>query len=166
MIPSIEEKQIAIRLNEMLINRLDVLSRNSGLNRNHLMLNLVRVWLDVLNKVSMPGLFYIASLLRERHMQMECCQAYEHEFTESPFIEKPLPLKFSESEIFQVNTFMCVNQISRHLLLKTMIIVGIEELEMLVDRQAFQFSEIEGKLHRSFKSIMERSFKALKAYLK
>jgi hypothetical protein len=166
MIPNIDEKQIAIKLNDHLIGSLDALAKNGEMNRNHLMLSFVNIWLNVLEESRMRGLFYIANLMRVRETQMQCTPAYEHEFTESRLPEKPLPLKFSESSIHSINALASVNHISRHLLLKTMIIVGIEELEKLTDRKPYQFAAIEKELHKLFTKIMEKGFKAFKAFIK
>jgi len=166
MIPKIDEKQIAIKLNDHLIGSLDTLARNGELNRNHLMLSFVNIWLSVLEEARMRGLFYIANLMRVRETQMQATPAYEHEFTESRLPEKPFPLKFNESTIQGIDGLACVNHISRHLLLKTMIIVGIEELEKLTDRKPYQFAAIENELHKLFTQIMEKGFKAFKAFIK
>ncbi|GFE56747.1 hypothetical protein [Geobacter sp. AOG1] len=166
MIPSIDEKQIAIKLNESLIGSLDVLAKNGGMNRNHLMLSFVNIWLSVLEASKMPGLFYIANLLRVRENQMQFTPAYEHEFTESRIPEKPLPIKFNEADIFNINRFANFNHISRHLLLKTMVIVGIEEFGNLTDYRSYQFGAIEKELHNLFSNIMRKGFKAYMAYIK
>jgi hypothetical protein len=47
-----------------------------------------------------------------------------------------------------------------------MIIVGIEELEYITDREPFQFGSVEKKLHKSFSTIMKKGFNAFKAYMK
>jgi len=165
MIPAVNERQIAIKLNDSLIDNLNTLAKNGGMNRNHLMLSLVNLWISALDGSKLSGLFYIANLLRVREIQMFSF-AFEHEFTESRIPEKPLPLKFSESSIDSINALASVNHISRHLLLKTMIIVGIEELETLTDRRPYQFEAIEPKLHNVFKKIMEKGFEAFEAYIK
>ncbi len=166
MIPPRDEKQIAVKLNEQLIDRLDALARNGGMNRNHLMSSFVNVWLSALEKASMPSLFYIANLFRVRENQMHRMRVYEHEFTELRLPEKPLPLKFTESDIFRINSLACVNHISRHLLLKTMIIVGIEDLENKIDSMPFQFGALEPELYKSFSIVMQKGDKSFRAYLK
>jgi metal-responsive CopG/Arc/MetJ family transcriptional regulator len=166
MIPRIDERQIAIKLNEILIGSLDSLAKNGDMNRNHLMLSIVNTWLSVLEEAKEPGLFYIASLLRVRENQRKCKFSYEHEFTESCVPERALPMKFSESCIHSINAFANFNHISRHLLLKTMVIVGIEELDELTERKLYQFGTIEQALHHSFSTIMKKGLKAYNAYIK
>jgi hypothetical protein len=166
MIPRIDEKQISIKLNETLVGRLDVLAKKGELNRNHLMLSFVNIWSSVLEEANLPGLFYIANLLRVRENQMKGDYVYEHEFTESRLPEKPFPIKFSESSVSNISAFASVNHVSRHLLLKTMIIVGIEELENITDGKNFQFGVIEPELHKRFSLIMKKGLTAFKAYLK
>lgn len=166
MTPHMDEKQIAIKLDESLIGRLDVLAKSCGMNRNHLMLSFVNIWINVLEEANYAGIFYIANLMRVRQAQMDFSKAYEHEFTELRIPEKPIPLKFSEASISSINAFACVNHISRHLLLKTMIIVGLEELENETECGNFQFGAIEPKLHNKFSLVMKKGFRAFKAYLK
>lgn len=165
MIPHIDEKQIAIKLNDNLISSLDALARAGDMNRNHLMLSLVNIWISVLDESRLPGLFYISNLHRVRDIQC-FSPAYEHEFTESRIPEKPLPIKFSEVSISNIDRFANFNHISRHQLLKTMIIVGIEELETIADCRPFQFGSVEKKLHHSFSTIMKKGLKAHLAYMK
>ncbi|MDD2366076.1 MAG: hypothetical protein PHN84_07925 [Desulfuromonadaceae bacterium] len=166
MIPNTDERQIAIKFNDNLISNLDCAAKAGEMNRNHLMLSLVNIWLNVLmNNSGLRSLFYITCILRTRKKQMECKPAFEHEFTESRLPEKPLPLKFSDSTIFDIDSLACVNQISRHQLLKTMIIVGVEELRELTEGKTYQFGAVEKKLHKSFSTIMEKGFKAFKAYI-
>jgi len=165
MVAQMDEKQIAIKLNEYLISSLDALAKAGGMNRNHLMLSFVNTWVNVLDESSMRGLFYISNLLRVREVQ-SFSSAFEHEFTESRIPEKPLPMKFSDSSITGIDALASVNHISRHQLLKTMIIVGIEELEKITERRPYKFCSIEFKLHNSFSNIMKKGFKAFKAYIK
>lgn len=160
-----EEKQIAIKLNDFLIGRLDSLAKRGSTNRTHLMLSFINLWLNVLEESRMPGLFYITNLLRVRETQMNRAPAYEHEFTESRIPEKPIPLKFEESTISIIDGRAHINHISRHQLLKVMIIVGIEDLETIIDNKPFQFGNVEDRLHQSFIQIMNKGFKAFKAYI-
>jgi len=163
MSPLYDEKQIAIKLNERVISSLDGLAKNGSTNRSHLMLSLINIWISVLENVPMAGLFYITSLLRSR---VQLYPGYPLEFTESRLPEKPLPLKLSDSTIETVLGLASVNRISRHQLLKVMIIVGMEELEDLTDRTPFEFGAIEQQLHKSFTKLMEKGFKAFKAFSK
>ncbi len=162
-----DEKQIAIRLNEDLIARLDSLAGFGEMKRNHLMLSFVNIWLSVLEKSEMAHVFYAANILRVHEFQMTGGMgAYEHEFTESRPPEKPFPIKLTKEDIFNIYRFANFSHISNHLLLKTMIIVGIEELEKLTDDKPYQLGTIEPQLYKSFAKIMEKGFKAFKAYIK
>ena len=165
MIPQNDEKQIAIKLNDNLISSLDALAKAGDMNRNHLMLSFVNIWVSVLDESMLPGLFYISNLHRVREIQ-HFSPAYEHEFTESRIPEKPIPMKFSESNILTIEALASINHISRHQLMKTMIIVGIEELENITDRGPYQFGSVEKKLHNAFSTIMKKGFKAHLAYMK
>jgi hypothetical protein len=166
MLPRIDEKQISIKLNDLLIDRLDVLAKKGEMKRNHLMLSFVNIWLSVLEEARLPGLFYISNLLRVRELQMNGEFVIEHEFTETRLPEKNLPIKFSESTIFTIYTFTNVSHISRHQLLKIMIIVGIEELEKITEGKPYQFGSIEKKLFDLFSMVMNKGFKAFMIYRK
>jgi hypothetical protein len=167
MIPRFDEKQIAVKLNDNFISRLDVLAKKGDMNRNHLMLSIINIWISVLED-SNSGLFYISNLFRVRQIQMECRMGYEHEFenTDLRTPEKPLPLKFSESSILTITGLASLNHISRHLFLKTMIIVGIEELEEITDCKPYQFGAVEQELHNLFLNVMTKGNKAFMAYLR
>lgn len=167
MSPGIDEKQISIKLNDNLIGRLDRLANNGEMNRNHLMLSFVNLWLSVLEKSSMPGLFYINNLLRVRKFQMlGVLSVHEHGYADSSIPEKPYPIKISESVIFNINRFTSFNPISRHQLLKIMIIVGIEELECITENKPYEFGHIEKKLNDSFSFTMKKGFDAFQEFNK
>lgn len=166
MIPDINDKQVAIKLNEQLIGSLDRLAKAGGTNRTTLMHMIVSTCLDALDKADMPGIFYIASLLRVRKLQLEMQFAYEHEFTGFPYPEKAIPMKFSEEALDKIGVFFNHNHITRHLLLKTIIIVGIEEMERLTDGEPYQLDKISKALFKSYSDLMKRGYKAFRTFIK
>lgn len=159
-------KQVAVQLNEIYASRLDDLAKRGGMNRNHLMLFLVNIWLNVLNQGAFPGMFYILNLLRVRFLQFEGHSPYEHEFTGSKLPVKSFPIKLTEATIDELGAFANHNHITKHNLLKTMIIVGIEELEELTDRNTYQIGIVEPLLHKSFSTLMKKGPKIFKEFIK
>ncbi len=162
----IEEKQVAVQLNEIYANRLDALAKGGEMNRNHLMLFIVNIWLNVLKQEAFPGMFYILNLLRVRVLQMEGHFPYEHEFTGSKLPVKSFPIKLSETTIFELGAYANHNHITKHNLLKTMIIVGIEELEEITGGKMFQLGTVEPLLHRLFSNLMKKGPQVFKAFCK
>jgi hypothetical protein len=167
MTPNIDEKQISIKLNDFLIGRLDILAENGGLKRNHLMLSFVNLWLSVFETTRFILTFYVANLLRVHEAQMnQDLDVYEHEDSESKPPEKPYPIKLSEADSFKIRCHALKSHITRHQMLKIMIIVGIEELENVTDSKTYRFEDIEKRLFKEFKKIMEKGERAFKAYIK
>jgi len=162
-----DEKRIAVKLNDGLTNRLDSLAKRSSIIRTDLMLCLVNTWLNVLDKSQFPHIFYVANLLRVYKAQMNMeLGVYEHEFSGSRILEKPIPIKIKESDIFIIYGYANKSHLSRHQLLKTMIIVGIEELEKIVPVGLYQYASVEPALSKVLSSIMSNGYKAFKAYNK
>ena len=159
-------KQIAVRLNESMISRLDHLAKLGSTNRHHLMLSLVSFWLNVLDETKLARVFYIANLHRVREEQRNGNFAYEHEFQAERIPEKPLPIKLTDGDNWNVGCFANHSHLSKHQLMKTMIIVGIEELEKIIDVNGFDIASVEPKLLKGFKRILQKGDKAHKAYLK
>lgn len=166
MIPDINDKQVAIKLNEQLISSLDRLAKAGGTNRTTLMHIIVSTCLDAFEKADMPGIFYIASLQRVRKLQLEMKFPYELEFTGFPYPEKPIPIKLSEETLYKIGVYMNHNHITRHMLLKTIIIVGIEEMELLTDGQPYQPDKISKALFKSYSDLMKRGYKAFQTFIK
>lgn len=165
-IPNVE-KLIAVKLNADLTSRLDSLAKRAGMLRAQLMLNFVNIWINVIENSKLAHVFYTANLLRVHEAQMNSILGiYEHEFSGSRITEKPIPIKMSESDIFKVSGYANKNHLSRHQMLKTMIIVGIEELEKITSEGSYQYGSVEPELHNAFCLIMKKGYNAYKAYIK
>lgn len=167
MTPNIDEKQISIKLNDFLIGRLDILAENGGLKRNHLMLSFVILWLSVLETTGFVLTFYAANIFRVHEAQMhQDLEVYEHEDSESKLPEKPYPIKVSDADDFKIRCHALKSHITRHQMLKIMIVVGIEELEKITDSKKYKFEDIEKLLFKKFKMVMEKGERAFRAYIK
>jgi predicted DNA-binding protein len=167
MTSRIDEKQIAIKLNDNLIERLDSLAKRGGMNRSHLMLSFVDTWLSVLEMSRLTFTFLVANILRVHEAQVKGRMGvYEHKNSGSGIPEKPIPIKLSEADIFKVIGHAMKSHISRHQMLKIMIIVGIEELEAITDHKPYQFWEIEQQLYNEFSMIMKKGVRVFKEFIK
>lgn len=163
----IDEKQIAIKLNDNLIGRLDSLAQLGDMKRSHLMLSLVNIWLNVLETSPLKLMFFAANILRVHEAQMKGRMGvYEHEYSGSRIPEKPIPIKLSEADIFKVLGHAMKSHISRHQMLKIMVIVGIEELEAITDKKPYQFGDIEQRLFKEFSMLMKKGERVFKEFIK
>jgi len=162
-----DEKRIAVKLNDKLTARLDSLAKRSGIIRTNLMVSFVKTWLKVLEESQLSHMFYIANLLRVHKAQMNMEDGiYEHEFSGSRIPEKPIPMKISESSVLEVSGYANKSHLSRHQMLKTMIIVCIEELEKITPEGSYQYGSVEPALLKVLSSIMNKGYNAFKAYIK
>jgi metal-responsive CopG/Arc/MetJ family transcriptional regulator len=167
MTANIDEKQIAIKLNDDLIGRLDSLSKLGGMNRSHLMLSFVNIWLNVLETSRLKLIFFVANILRVHEAQMNGeMNLYEHEYSASRIPERAIPIKLSEADIFKVLGHAMKSHISRHQMLQIMIIVGIEELEKITDYKPYQLGDIEKLLFKEFSMLMKKGEKVFKEFIK
>lgn len=167
MTPDIEEKQIAIKLNDGLIGRLDSLADHGGLKRSHLMLSFVNLWLSVLEKSQFKLMFYVANILRVHEAKMnQDLNVYEHEYSGSSIPERPIPIKLSDADIFKISCHANKNHISRHQMLKIMVIVGLEELEKITDYESYRFEDVEERLNKKFSMLMEKGERVYKEFIK
>lgn len=163
MTPRFDEKQCSVRLNEDYISKLNRLAELGAMNRHHLMLCLINVWLSVLNKKGvMPHVFNAAVVLRELQGALDGIPKPDYSVYIVP--EKPLPMKFTEGDIFDLERFASFSHISRHQLMKDMLMVGIEELGEITNYGEYQYGEVEPKLFKSLELIMKKGEKAFNAF--
>lgn len=156
------EKQIAIKLSENYTFRLDDLARRGHTNRRQLMVNFISLWLNELKERSSANLFHLAIILRGIEADMNQDYGRRSEFIESNFPEKPFPIILTEDDSRYVMSYAGRANMTRHHMMKSMVITGIEELEELTDNKEYEFSAIEPKLERAFGVIMAKGFKAFK----
>ena len=88
MINNLGEKQIAIKLSENYIYRLDDLAKRGNTNRRQLMVNFIKVWLDELKETKSENYFHLAIILRSIEADMEQDYSRRSEFIESNLPEK------------------------------------------------------------------------------
>jgi hypothetical protein len=162
MINNLGEKQIAIKLSENYISRLDDLARRGNTNRRQLMVNFIKVWMDELKESNSANFFHLAIILRSIEADMEQDYSRRSEFIESNLPEQPFPIMLTEDDSIYVVSCAGRANMTRHHMMKNMVITGIEELEELTDRKKYDFSVVEPKLKRAFGIIMAKGFRAFR----
>lgn len=166
MSPRNEDKAIAVKLSELFIQRLDTLARNGSFNRHQLMLTLVTVWLGVLNESGHATLFDLALLLREKIKAARDMVETPWEYAESHFQEKSIPIKLPDVSILEITCLVSRTRMTRHQIMKNMVVVGMEELEILSNNNPYNYSEIESKFIKRLQEIMSTAIKLMRIALK
>lgn len=164
MIENLDEKQVAIKLSETYISRLDDLARLGHTNRRQLMVNFIKLWLDELKETSSANFFHLAIILREVEANLNSDFGRKSEFVESFFPEKQLPMPIILTEDDNLYIISCSGRtnMTKHHLMKSMIITGIDELEELTKNTEYNFSVVEPKLKRAFGIIVAKGRRAYK----
>ena len=162
MAQSFDEKQISIRFSEVYKSRLDDLAKRGDTSRSQLMVNFIKIWLEELRESHSANFFHLAIILREIDAEFEMDRYRKSEFVEllNPSPEKPFPVRLLEDNIIDLTAFAGMCNMTRHNMMKTMIVTGIGELEALTDDTEYGLSVIEPKLKRAFGIIMARGAKA------
>ena len=162
MIENLGEKQIAIKLSEKYISRLDDLAKRGKTNRRQLMVNFIKIWLDELKEVNKANLFHLAIVLRGIKDDMNQDDSRRAEFVEFNRPEKPFPIILSRNDSLYIISCAGRANMKRHHMMKSMVITGIEELEELTEKKEYDFSVVEPKLKRTFGVIMAKGFRAFR----
>lgn len=154
------EKQIAIKLSEKYVSRLDDLARRGHTNRSQLMGNFIKVWMDELLESNSANFFHLAIILREIEAEFGSDLARRSEFVELNIPEKPFPIMLTEDDSLHIVSWAGMANMTRHHMMKNMVITGIEELEALTNNQEYDFSVVEPKLKRALGIIMAKGARA------
>ncbi|MCX5818776.1 MAG: hypothetical protein NT047_02520 [Deltaproteobacteria bacterium] len=164
----LDEKQIAIKLSEKYISRLDDLAKRGNTNRRQLMVNFIRIWLEELRESNSANFFHLAIILREIQADMEMDSNRRSEFVESffPSPERPLPIMLSEDDSYYTVSAAGRCNMTRHNFMKNMVITGIEELEILTSNQEYEYYVVEPKLKRAFGIIVAKGLTAFRKGIK
>ena len=160
MIENLVEQQIAIKLSENYILRLDDLARRGNTNRRQLMVNFIKIWMNELKESSSANFFQLAIILRSIEADMNQDDPRRAEFVESNRPEKPFPIMLNEDDSLYIVSCAGRANMTRHHMMKSMVITGIEELEEMTDNKEYDFSVVEPKLKRAFGIIMAKGVKA------
>jgi hypothetical protein len=162
MIENLDEKQVAIKLSENYISRLDDLARRGHTNRRQLMVNFIKIWFDELKESNSANFFHLAIILRGIEADVKQDFRRRNEYIESIFPEKPFPIMLTEDDNLYVISCSGRANMTKHHMMKSMIITGIGELEELTDNKEYDFSVVEPKLKRAFGVIVAKGFRAFK----
>lgn len=154
------DKQIAIKLSEKYISRLDDLAKRGHTNRRQLMVNFVRIWMDELKESNSANFFHLALILRGIEADFKSDNRRRSEFIESNYPEKPFPIMLSEDDEMDISAFAGRANMTRHHMMKSMVITGIEELEELTNNKEYEFLGVRQKLKKAIAAIMAKGSKA------
>ncbi|MFZ3207364.1 MAG: hypothetical protein WA140_00800 [Geobacteraceae bacterium] len=160
------EQQVTVKLNDFRISRLDMLAKLGSMNRHYLMQSFVNLWLNVLGSFKMPHVFYLAIVFRDLEAPLKGIDRPQQDFSESTLPARSLPIKLTESAIFSIDCFANKSNITRHQMMKNMVITGIDELAEITDYKLFDFAMIEPQLNKAFVLIMRKALKAFEAGMK
>ncbi len=166
MSPKNEDRQITVKLSELFIKRLDALAKNGSLNRHQLMLTLVTLWLKVLDETGFATLFDLALLLREKIRAVRDLIETPWEYAESHFQEKSIPIKLPDSSILKITCLVSKTRMTRHQIMKNMIVVGMEELENISLNKPYDYADVEPKLVKQLNETMNMASKLMRIALK
>lgn len=160
------ETQVTVKLNDFRIARLDSLAKLGTTNRHSLMQSIVNLWLNVLASSKIPHVFYMAIVFRDLEAPAKRLTRSQQDFSESPLPTKSLPIKLTESAIGKIDGFANKSNITRHQMMKNMIITGIDEIDVITDFQPFDYYTIEPQLHKAFVHIMRQAEKMFEVGMK
>lgn len=166
MYPQNDEKQVSVRLSEYFIDRLDKLAKNGSVNRHHLMLCLIIIWLKVLEYSKLPNYFKLAIEIRDLEARLKGDMKPPLEYIESKFPEKSIPVKLTDADIKRIACLVSRTHLSRHQLLINMMNIGIEELENATSSEVYRYADIEPQLYSSLETIMKKGRKAFLTVIK
>lgn len=156
------DKQTAIKLGEKYIARLDDLAKLGNTSRRQLMMSFIKAWLNEFEEGKKAQYFKLAIVLRE--VEADNCMDFKRrsEFVElfHPDPERPLPIIQNEDDYTYMSFCSGSANMTRHHMMKSMVITGIQELEIITGGKKYDFSVVEPKLKKALKIIMERGFKA------
>lgn len=158
----IGEKQIAIKLSEKYISRLDALAKRGNTNRRQLMVNFIKIWLEELRESNSSNFYHLAIILREIEADFKSDHSRRSEFIEliNPSPERPLPIILGEDDSNYLVSCAGRCNLTRHNMMKTMIVTGIGELEILTHDKDYDFSIVTPEIKRAFGVIMARGKRA------
>jgi hypothetical protein len=166
MSPQNDEKQFSVRISEYFVDRLDKLAKSGSVNRHHLQLCLIIVWLRVFEDSTLPNYFKVALEIRDLETMITGDMKPTLEYIELKYPGKALPIKLSESDSTMISIFASRTHLNRHLLMKKMILVGIEELEKITENNQYRYADVEPQLFKAIELIMKKGRKAFLAAIK
>ncbi len=152
------ERQVAIKLSQNYISRLDDLARRGNTNRRQLMVNFIRIWLDEIKETNSANFFLLAMVMMDIEADFNSDFRRQRECVESMIPEKqlPFPILLTDDDNSIIVSYSGRAKMKRHNLMKSMIVTGIGELEDITDNKEYDFSSVEPKLKRAFGVIIAK----------
>ena len=146
------DKSTSIKLSAHWIERLDKLTKQADLSRQQLMHNIIEVGIDAIEFSSKVGVFQLGLMIRDLL-----------DLRRKPVTggETPLPLKVDEKVFAKVEMFAEKSDLTRHQLMRNLILVGIEELEGSARVGVFQLSVALRDLGGTVKKIVKDGQRAI-----
>jgi len=153
-----DEKTTTVKLDSDWLRRLDDLAKRAGLSRRQLMKNMMDVGIDKINVLKMLGFFKIGLLVR--HINEKSGKT--HSWNETGEI-KPASVTLNETTWDILDKLSEAGDISCHKLVRNIIYIGIEELELYGKVGVFQINDACKWLSNAFGEIIDDGQKALNA---
>lgn len=158
------EKSISIKMNGEFIERLDRIAEKAKLSRNNYITNLLDLGVDELEKLKQIGVFQLGLYIRDVHDSIT--NKCNIKMKDPVSGERPIPIKLSEEFINRLDNLAEKAGLSRHQLMKNIILVGLEQTEALSKVGIIKLAVIIRDLPETFKAICDKGEKALEATVK
>ncbi len=153
------DKEISIKMNKEFIERLDKLAHMGKISRRQLLKNFLEVGVIEVEGLKDIGIFQAAIFIRD-------LQEKRSGIKKMPAIvggEIPIPIKIDEEFLYRLDKLAERADLSRHQLMKNILLVGVEETEALAKLGIVQMVIIIHDLPESFAKFFKVGEKALKA---
>jgi len=154
------DKMISVKLNQAWIDRLDKLAKKAKISRHQLILNMMTEGTRQLKLLKKIGIFQVGLAIRDIKIPgFATSKAAED-------ADKPIPVKIDEKLLEEIEALADRAGLSRHQLMRNIIHVSVEELELLMMAGIGPAVLIYESLKDSLKGIISDGEKAMKAVLK
>jgi len=154
------DKMISVKLSQAWIDRLDILANKGKISRHQLVVNMLTEGGGQLRLLKRIGIFQIGLAIRDIKIPGITPSKPSEE------IEKPIPIKIDEKLLEEIETLAEQAGLSRHQMMRNIIHVSTEELEMLMKSGIGPAVLIYESLKDSLKGIISDGEKAMRAVLK
>lgn len=150
------DKLVSVKVNEEWLARLDRLAKVGEISRHQLIVNMMGVGVDQLRTLKQMGIIKLGLLIRD-------LQKPKPEASEDPATEKPIPVKLDEKMLAEIDLFAEQIGISRHQMMRNILHVCIEDLELLKNLGFVHMAKLADSLKGTFLKIFEDGKTALEA---
>lgn len=152
-------RNIAIKMNDEFIARLDKLANRIDVTRTKLMKNFIQVGIEELEEMKSIGFFQLGLMVRDVGEAIQLGKMISDQVSG----DKPIPIKIDDDYIDRLDALAEKAGLSRHQLMKNLLDVGVIEFETMDKVGVMSLMLLARDLHGAFKRISSRGEKALKA---